>query len=57
MKRIQLKEIAKRAALVKSNPNLRHEPNDKDLLISSEHARLMSYPQYQTIKEDKECQP
>jgi len=57
MQRKSLKEIAKRAALVKSDPKLRHKPNEKDLRVISDHAKIMAYPQYQTIKEDKRCQP
>ncbi|MDR2572204.1 MAG: hypothetical protein LBD23_18165 [Oscillospiraceae bacterium] len=54
MSRTSLKEIAKRAALIKANPKLRHKPNKKDLSVASEHTKLMAHRQYQTIKEDKE---
>ena len=49
MSRRTLKEIAERAALVKANPNLRHVPNKKDLLIAAEHGEIMSYYQYQAL--------
>ena len=47
-----LAEMAKRAAARKANPNLRHIPNEGDLRVVSEHAKIMVHFQYQTIKED-----
>jgi len=42
-------EIAKRAALRKASPKLRHTPNASDLRVASDHAKIMIYHQYQTI--------
>ncbi|MCL2087740.1 MAG: hypothetical protein FWH05_09150 [Oscillospiraceae bacterium] len=53
MPRTKLEEIAKRAALIKVNPNLRHKPNKNDLRIASENAELMAEYQYQTIKSEE----
>jgi hypothetical protein len=53
---VSLQDITRRAAKIKADPKLRHLPNEKDLRVFSEHARLMQYPQYQTIKPDKERQ-
>ena len=50
-----LKEIAKRAALIKADPNLRHTPNKHDLKVASEHAKLMLNPQYQTLKDERQA--
>jgi len=55
MPRTPLKKIAERAAAIRANPKLRHTPNKNDLRVASEHAKIMTYHQYQTIKEDKEC--
>ena len=52
----KLEEIAKRAASIRMDTALRHVPNGHDLSIASEHSKLMSYPQYQTIKNDKESE-
>ena len=41
--------VAQRAAARKADPNLRRLPNDNDLRVESEHARLMAYPQYQAM--------
>ena len=49
-----LKEIAKRAEMRKTNPSLRHVPSENDLRIASEHAQIMVYHQYQTIKTTEE---
>lgn len=50
----KIAEIAKRAALRKTNPNLRHIPNENDVRVASEHAKLMVYHQYQTITTHEE---
>ena len=42
-------EIARRASLRKSNPNLRHFPNSNDIRIASEHAEITAISQYQSI--------
>jgi len=55
MPRTPLKKIAERAAAIRANPKLRHTPNKNDLCIVSENAKFMAHHQYETIKEDKEC--
>ena len=47
-----LVKIAQRATIRKANPNLRHMPTNNDVLIASEHAKLMIYHQYQSISVD-----
>jgi hypothetical protein len=49
-----LLSIAKRAAVRKADPTLRHVPNEDDLRVITEHTKFMVYPQFQTIKPDKE---
>jgi hypothetical protein len=50
----KLDALRHRAATVKTNPSLRHNPSERDLAVASENVRIMTYPQYQTIKaEDK----
>jgi len=53
-RKLKIAEIAKRAALRKSDPNLRHVPTENDIRVVSEHTRLMIYPQYQTITTHEE---
>ena len=50
----KIAEIAKRVALRKANPSLRHIPNENDMRIASEHTKLMIYHQYQTITTHEE---
>ena len=45
----KLSELAKRAKLVKADPNLRHAPNKHDILKASENTCIMQVYQYQTI--------
>jgi hypothetical protein len=49
MPRTSLNEISRRAALIKSDPKLRHKPNKKDLQIAFEHAKLAECLQCQNI--------
>ena len=53
-RKYKIADIAKRATLRKSNPNLRHIPNENDVRVASEHAELMAYHQYQTITTHEE---
>ena len=46
---IKLLELSKRATIIKADPKLRHAPNEHDIAIASENARLMQLYQYQTI--------
>jgi hypothetical protein len=48
----KLLELSKRAALIKSDANLRHSPNDNDIRKAFENARLMQSYQYSTIKSE-----
>lgn len=50
----EIAEIAKRVALRKASPNLRHIPNENDVNIVSEHTRLMVYHQYMSIATHEE---
>ena len=50
----KVSEIAKRVALRKNSPNLRHVPNENDVRVASEHTKLMIYHQYQTIATHEE---
>jgi hypothetical protein len=45
----KLSEIAQRAKLIRSDPTLRHMPNEHDIAIATEHAELMAMPQYKAI--------
>ena len=47
--KINFADIAERVAARKADSNLRHIPNEHDLRVASEHARLMVYPQVQAI--------
>jgi hypothetical protein len=52
-RREKMEQLRQRAAAIKADPKLRHEPNSHDLRVASENAKLMAYPQYQTIKVEK----
>jgi len=45
----ELLELSKRASAIKIDPKLRHAPNEHDLSIATENARLMQPYQYQEI--------
>ena len=45
----KLLDLSKRASKIKSDPQLRHTPNEHDLSTASENARLMQIYQYKTI--------
>ena len=49
---LKLADLYKRANAIKADPNLRHIPNEHDLSIASENAKLMQPYQYQTINKD-----
>ena len=45
----KMSDIAKRAALRRADPDLRHIPNENDLRVASENAELMAYHQGQAV--------
>lgn len=47
--RENLELLKNRAAVIRSNPNLRHTPDDCDRNIVSEDAKMMQYHQEQVI--------
>ena len=50
----KLLDLSKQAGKIKSDPQLRHTPNEHDLSIASENAQLLQIYQYQTISAEKE---
>ena len=50
--RKRLEKLSKKADKVRSDPKLRHTPNERDLKVVSENVRLMHSAQYETIKSE-----
>ena len=51
---VKLLELSKRAAAMKTDPSLRHVPNEHDINIVSENTRLVQLYQYQTINAESD---
>ena len=47
-------ELSKRARAVKTDPKLRHAPNEHDLKLFSENTQLMQPLQYESITVESE---
>ena len=45
-----LSKLSKRAAVIKSNPKLRHTPNARDIQKALENVHVMQVFQFQAIK-------
>ena len=48
-KKSRLTDLKKQADKRKNNPDLRHKPNEKDILIASENTKFMQPAQYATL--------
>jgi len=51
-KKSKLDELKHKAEIRKKSPKLRHIPNEKDVLLTLENAKLMQPLQYETLKDD-----
>ena len=51
---VKLLELSKRAAAMKTDPSLRHVPNEHDIAVVSENTRLVQLYQYQTINAESD---